>query len=273
MSSSFVINKIKLGTKMDSIQKIQVCVKTDIGFKREKNEDSYLIIDDETEFIDIKHYGRLFALADGMGGHAGGEVASKMACKGMTDYYSKTTNDQHGADYFSARLQDLKSTLYDVHHKIIEYGQDSREYEDMGTTLSVMALIKNRALIAHVGDSRIYRLRKNALEQLTEDHTFSQTFLRKGYITPEAASKHPFRHVMTQAVGQGIENILTKVEKVERGDTFLLCSDGLHDMISDMEIKDVLSKSFALKDKCSRLVAKALEMGGKDNVTVIVLQV
>ena len=273
MSSSFVINKIKLGTKMDSIQKIQVCVKTDIGFKREKNEDSYLIIDDETEFIDIKHYGRLFALADGMGGHAGGEVASKMACKGMTDYYSKTTNDQHGADYFSARLQDLKSTLYDVHHKIIEYGQDSREYEDMGTTLSVMALIKNRALIAHVGDSRIYRLRKNALEQLTEDHTFAQAFLRKGYITPEAASKHPFRHVMTQAVGQGIENILTKVEKVERGDTFLLCSDGLHDMISDMEIKDVLSKSFALKDKCSRLVAKALEMGGKDNVTVIVLQV
>ncbi len=78
---------------------------------------------------------------------------------------------------------------------------------------------------------------------------------------------------MTQAVGQGIENIFIKVEKVERGDTFLLCSDGLHDMISDTEIKDVLSKSYALKDKCNRLVAKALEMGGKDNVTVIVIQV
>jgi protein phosphatase len=258
---------------MDLIQRVKVCAKTDIGSKREKNEDSYLIIDDETEFIDIKHYGRLYVLADGMGGHPGGEVASKIACKGMTDYYSKTTNDQHGTDYFRARLQHLKSTLYDVNNKIIKFGQESREYEDMGTTLSVMVIIKNKALIAHVGDSRIYRLRGNFFEQLTEDHTFAQIFLQKGYITPKVASEHPIRHIMTQALGKGIEDIFLKMEKVKRGDAFLLCSDGLHDMLSDVKIKNILSKRCSVKDKCDRLIAKALEMGGKDNVTVIVIQV
>jgi protein phosphatase len=156
---------------------VNVCAKTDIGFKRKKNEDRFLIIEDAIEFNSIKRYGRLYALADGMGGHAGGEVASKMACQGMTDYYSKTMNDQHGTDFFKARLQHLRSTLWDVHNKIIEYGQVNGEYEDMGTTLSVMVLFKNRALIAHVGDSRIYRLRRNVLEQLTEDHTFANIFL------------------------------------------------------------------------------------------------
>jgi protein phosphatase len=238
---------------MDMIQKVKVCAKTDIGFKRENNEDRYLILDHESEFFNIKHYGRLYALADGMGGHAGGEVASKMACKGMTDYYSKTTNDSNGNDFIRARLQHLKSTLYAVHNKIIEYGQVTKEYEDMGTTLSVMVLIKNRALIAHVGDSRIYRLRRDLLEQLTEDHTFAQVFLQKGYITPETASKHSIRHVMTQAVGHGIEDMFLKMQMVEKGDIFLLCSDGLHDMLSDLEIKNVLSKSYALKDKCNRL--------------------
>ncbi len=258
---------------MDMIQKVKVCAKTDIGFKREKNEDSYLILDDATEFIDTKHFGRLYALADGMGGHTGGEIASKMACQGMADYYSEIENDHGDSNYFRVGLQHLKSTFYVIHNKIVEYGQVSKEYEDMGTTLSVLVLIKNRALIAHVGDSRIYRLHKNVLEQLTEDHTFAQIFLQKGYITPKVASEHPIRHIMTQALGKGIENIFLKLEKVKQGDTFLLCSDGLNDMLTDLEIKNVLSKSYALKDKCNGLVAKALEMGGKDNVTVIVVQV
>jgi serine/threonine protein phosphatase PrpC len=258
---------------MYGIQKVRVCAKTDIGFKREKNEDSLLIIDDQSELTDIKHYGRMYALADGMGGHTGGEIASKMACQGMTENYSGTTSNQHGTDYFRARLHHLKSTLYEVHNKIIEYGQNNRDYDDMGTTLSVMILFENRALIAHVGDSRIYRLRKNVLELLTEDHTFAQIFLQKGYITSKVASEHPIRHVLTQALGKGIEDIFLKMEIVKRGDTFLVCSDGLHDMLSDVEIEKILSKNYALNDKCDRLVASALDMGGKDNVTVIVIQV
>lgn len=252
---------------------MRVCAKTDIGIKREKNEDSFLIIDDQNESFDINHFGRMYALADGMGGHAGGEVASKMACEGMTGYYSGPKNDLDGAEYFKARLHNLKSTLYETHNKIVNYGRISSEYDDMGTTLSVIILFENRALIAHVGDSRIYRLRKNVLEQLTEDHTFAKIFLQKGYITPKVASEHPIRHVLTQAMGKGIEDIFLKMETVKRGDTYLLCSDGLHDMLSDVEINKILLKNYALKDKCDFLVSCALDMGGKDNVTVIVIEV
>lgn len=114
-----------------------------------------------------------------------------------------------------------------------------RLHEDMGTTLSVLILLKSKALIVHVGDSRIYRLRRDFFEQLTEDHTFAQAFLQKGFMTSEEASRHPTRHVMTQAVGRGIESIFHKTENVEQSDIFLLCSDGLYDMLPDIEIKDI----------------------------------
>jgi protein phosphatase len=143
----------------------------------------------------------------------------------------------------------------------------------MGTTLSVLLLLKEKALIAHVGDSRIYRLRRDFLEQLTEDHTFAQAFLQQGYMTSEEASRHPTRHVMTQAVGRGIESIFNKTENVEQGDIFLLCSDGLYDMLPDIEIKDILLENPKVSDQCDRLVERALDMGGKDNVTVMVIQV
>jgi serine/threonine protein phosphatase PrpC len=258
---------------MDITMNAQVCAETDIGLKREQNEDCYLIINRKTEDVDIQSDGMMFAVADGMGGHAGGEIASKMACQGMADYYSEKTDRPEGSDYFKARLGQLSSGIYNVHNKIIEYGRINREYEDMGTTLSVLVLTKNRALIAHVGDSRIYRLRQGFLEQLTEDHSMAQLFIEMGYLTPEKVANHPIRHVLSQAVGQGVENIFLKSEKVERGDTFLLCSDGLYDMVPDKEIRDILLNKPALNDKSSRLVARSLKRGGKDNVTVMVIQV
>lgn len=258
---------------MDITTNAQVCAETDIGLKREQNEDCYLIINRKTKDVDIQNNGMMFAVADGMGGHAGGEIASKMACQGMADYYSEKTDRPEGSGYFKAKLGHLKSSIYDVHNKIIEYGRINREFEDMGTTLSVLVLTKNKALIAHVGDSRIYRLRQDFLEQLTEDHSMAQLFIQMGYLTPEKVANHPIRHVMSQAVGQGVKSIFNKIEKVERGDTFLLCSDGLYDMVPDKEIRDILLNNPALNDKCGRLVARALKKGGKDNVTVIVIQV
>jgi serine/threonine protein phosphatase PrpC len=154
-----------------------------------------------------------------------------------------------------------------------DIGFNRENNEDMGTTLSVLILLNSKALIVHVGDSRIYRLRQNVLEQLTEDHTFAQAFLQKGYMTSAEATRHPTRHVMTQAVGRGIESIFHKTENVEKGDLFLLCSDGLYDMLPDIEIKDILLENPRATDKCDRLVASALDMGGKDNVTVMVIQV
>jgi protein phosphatase len=215
----------------------------------------------------------MFAIADGMGGHAGGEIASKMACRGMADYYSAKTDWPEGTGDFKARLETLRSYIDKVHNKIIDYGRINKEFEDMGTTLSVLVLTKSKALIAHVGDSRIYRLRQGFLEQLTEDHSMAQLFIQMGYITPEKVANHPIRHVLSQAVGQGVDDIFSCIENVERDDIFLLCSDGLFGMVPDNEIRDILYNNHDLNDKCSRLVARALKRGGKDNVTAMVVQV
>ncbi len=254
-------------------EKILVCIKTDIGLKREKNEDSFLVVDRPDQGRDIQRYGRMYVVADGMGGHAGGEIASKMACQGMTNYYSEDSDSLQGPNYLKARLRHMKSSIDKVHAKIIEYGRANKEYEDMGTTLSTLVLTKNKALIAHVGDSRIYRLRQGCLQQLTEDHTMAQLFIRMGYLTPEKVANHPIRHVMSQAVGQGIDDIFTRIENVEPDDIFMLCSDGLFGMVADEEIKEILLHYPAIKDQCRHLVTRALENGGKDNVTVMVVHV
>ena len=254
-------------------EKVQVCTQSDIGLKREKNEDSFLVVDHPGPGQDIQRYGRMYVIADGMGGHPGGEIASKIACQEMTQYYHANSDSPGGQDYFKLRLRHLKSCLYKVHDKIIEYGRANKEYEDMGTTLSTLVLTKNKALIAHVGDSRIYRLRQGRLQQLTEDHTMAQLFIRMGYLTPEKVAHHPIRHVMSQAVGQGIDDIFTLVEDVDRNDIFVLCSDGLFGMVSDEEIRDILLQHPAVKEQCRWLISTALKNGGRDKVTVMVVHV
>ncbi len=259
---------------MEVTRNAQVCMESDIGLKREQNEDTYLIVDHNTKDVDIQYYGTMYAVADGMGGHTGGEIASKMACQGLLEYYAENElAAQDTSDFYRARLRHLKTIIFNTHEKICKYSEQNSKYANMGTTLSVLVLIKNRALIAHVGDSRIYRLRRNSLEQMTQDHTMAQIFMELGHLSSETGSKHPSRHVLTQAVGQEIEVINSRIEKIKKGDIFLLCTDGLNDKLTDIEIKDILLSRSKLKDKCSRLVKKALKMGGKDNVTVIVVQV
>ena len=254
-------------------EKIQVCTQSDIGLKREKNEDSFLVVDQPGPGQDIQRHGRLYVVADGMGGHPGGEIASQIACRGMMDYYRANSDHRRKSDDLAARLKHLKASIYKVHDQIIEYGRTHKEFENMGTTLSALVLTKHKALIAHVGDSRIYRLRQGRLVQLTEDHTMAQLFIRMGYLTAEKVANHPIRHVMSQAVGQGIDDIFTRVEDVNGKDIFVLCSDGLFGMVSDEAIEDILLQHPAVKDQCRCLVAKALENGGRDNVTVMVVHV
>ena len=259
---------------MDFISDVKVCVESDIGLKREQNEDSFLIVDHSAINFNIQSYGLMFALADGMGGHAGGEVASKMACQGLIDYYSqKKVDNQATSDFYRDRSRLLRKIIHDIHERICEYGKKNSKYKDMGTTLSVLVLINNKALIAHIGDSRIYRMRRRCLEQLTEDHTLAEIFMQMGYLTPNDASTHPLRHVMTQVLGQQVEPIFNRIMKIRKGDIFVVCSDGLYDMVTDKEIRDILLNHPSLNDKCSRLVARALKRGGKDNITVMVVQV
>ncbi|MGB6010498.1 MAG: protein phosphatase 2C domain-containing protein [Desulfobacterales bacterium] len=259
---------------MEVTGNVKVCMESAIGLKRAQNQDTFLVVDHCTKDANVQYHGAMYAVADGMGGHAGGEVASRMACQGLLEYYAENElAAQDTPDFYRDRLRHLKTIIFKTHEKICEYGEQNSEYANMGTTLSVLVLIKNRALIAHVGDSRIYRFRRYSLEQMTQDHTMAQIFMELGHLSSETGSKHASRHVLTQAVGQEIEVINSRIEKIKKGDIFLLCSDGLNDKLTDTEIKDVLLSGAELKDKCSRLVKKALKMGGKDDVTVLVVQV
>jgi serine/threonine protein phosphatase PrpC len=150
-----------------------VYVKTEKGPMRRMNEDSYLVIDNKGEGNeDTSSRGTLFAVADGMGGQSGGGMASKMACEVLSDLYRQELSRQELMNP-NRNFKLLEKMIYSIHNKIQKYGEENKEYAHMGTTLSVLVLLNDLALIAHVGDSRIYRLRHGILEQLTEDHTMA----------------------------------------------------------------------------------------------------
>jgi serine/threonine protein phosphatase PrpC len=250
-----------------------VCVRTAKGVKRKHNEDSYRVIGGEAKNdYDTVRRGTMFAVADGMGGQRGDGIASKMACEGLSDYYSWKLSAQEPLRP-QRRLNLLEKVIYRIHNKIEKYGQENKAYAHMGTTLSVLLLVDNQALIAHVGDSRIYRLRRNHLEKLTENHTMAQLSVEMGYLRLQKGENHPLQHLLTQAVGEGVDEIQTRIEKVKAGDIFLLCTDGLYGILSEDEIKKTLWSDVANHSACDRLVGAALGQGGKDDVTVIVVQV
>jgi serine/threonine protein phosphatase PrpC len=170
-------------------------------------------------------------------------------------------------------LRHLKEIFWKAHGKIRGYASLNKLYPGMGTTLSVLLLHRDKALIAHVGDSRIYRLRNNVFEPLTEDDTLAQLSVEMGYIRPDEAANHPLRHLLSQSVGEGLEEVHTRTESVAEEDIFLLCSDGLHHMVTEDEIKEILQQSPVGSGLCDRLIDAALEKGGRDNVTVIVVRV
>ena len=209
-----------------TIRDISFCVKTDVGLKRATNEDSYQLVYDNEAGYDVDTFGRMFAVADGMGGHTGGEVASRIACEGLLDYYPGQLETGRNVDPVEAGLRRLEKVIWKIEKEIFRLSEEMPEYSHMGTTLSVLVLLKGHALIAHVGDSRIYRFRNGHLEQLTEDETMAQLSVEMGYLRPDEISGHPLSHVLIQALGQGIEEVHTRIEKIETGDIFLLCSDG-----------------------------------------------
>ena len=248
-----------------------VCAGTDTGLKRQCNEDSYLAAEGAAARIDIDRKGAVFAVADGMGGHPGGDVASRMAVQELAEVY-RLEDDDIRSDR-QALLAYLEKTIYAIHDHIQAYGRRHPEVAGLGTTLSVLVLAGGRALMAHVGDSRIYRLRGGRLEQMTSDHTLVGHFVEAGVMTVEEARKHPLRHVMMQAVGHGIEQVFTRVEALRPDDVFLLCSDGLHDMVPTEEIREILVSGSEHRHICRLLVEKALQHGGRDNVTVVAIRV
>ena len=225
-------------------------LRTDIGKLRKQNEDAAWF--DEARAV--------FAVADGMGGHLAGEVASRMAIEAV---------QRMAREYERPGIAALREAVACAHETILAHAQDHIECAGMGTTLSVLWLGENYAYIAHVGDSRIYRLREGSLTQITQDHSLVEELVRAGLITREQARTHPRRNIITRALGTHGENepdLL--VTDVQDGDVFLLCTDGLTGMVPDDEIERTL-RDCGIEAAADRLLALALDAGGRDNVTLI----
>ena len=223
-------------------------LRTDIGKLRKQNEDAAWF--DEQRAV--------FAVADGMGGHLAGEVASKMAI----DAVKRMASQNPG-------IAALKDAVAAAHQSIFERAQSHAECTGMGTTLSVLWRGQNYVYIAHVGDSRIYRLRDGQLEQITQDHYLVEELVRAGLITREQARTHSRRNIITRALGtHGDNEPDLLVTDVQEHDLFLLCTDGLTSMVSDEDIRKTLMEN-PLEAAADRLIAMALEAGGRDNVTLI----
>lgn len=228
-------------------------LRTDIGKLRKQNEDAAWF--DESRAV--------FAVADGMGGHLAGEVASRMAIEAVQRMAKD--NDVPG-------IAALRDAVAGAHETILTHAQSHIECAGMGTTLSVLWLSRSYAYIAHVGDSRIYRLRAGSLSQITQDHSLVEELVRAGLITREQARTHPRRNIITRALGTHGENepdLL--VTDVQDGDLFLLCTDGLTGMVTDAQIERILLEN-DMEAAADALLAAALDAGGRDNVTLILCE-
>jgi len=238
--------------------------KTDLGRIRENNEDKYeFFMPEDEDTLAIK--GAFYAVADGMGGHAAGQIASELALKtAIKAYYSDSSPILE--ESLRAAFQTSNALIYDVARTISERA-------GMGTTMTALVLRGEEVFTAHVGDSRCYRLRGGKLEQLTEDHTWVNEQVKRGLMSQEEAELSPFRNVITRSLGNtpSVEvDIISDELKIN--DVFLLCSDGLTSEVSDDEIRDVLVKSSPSKAAWD-LVELALDHGGRDNCTVLIVAI
>ncbi|MFT5525836.1 MAG: serine/threonine protein phosphatase PrpC [Pirellulaceae bacterium] len=233
---------------------------TDIGMRRANNQDSHiLVVADAQESWETR--GHVFMVADGMGAHAAGELASKLACEGIPTLYYKYHND--------SPPEALKRAIEETNAEVNRRGDANAEFDGMGTTTSVLAILPQGAFVGHVGDSRVYRLRSNTLEQLTFDHSLVWELRTAGEISPDNIPKN----VITRSLGPypKVQVDIEGPHPVELGDTFLLCSDGLSGEVEDDEIAAVLA-SLAPTEAAEFLINLANLRGGPDNITVIVVK-
>lgn len=226
---------------------------TDLGKKRSLNEDGYIA------------NGEIFAVADGMGGHRAGEIASALALDALRFGLAKKSKNT-----IENRLREaITRANKQVHDTAVR--EASRR--GMGTTLTVVLPIEDKLFIGHVGDSRLYRLRDGILKQITNDHSLVAQLVRAGQLKAEEAEVHPQRNIITRAIGSDREvEIDVFVEEVLPTDRYLLCSDGLTSMLNDNEITEVLRDKEDLEEACRELVEWANDRGGTDNITVVLFE-
>ncbi len=242
------------------------CGITDVGVKRDRNEDAFLINDDL----------RLYVVADGMGGHAGGEVASALAVNTVDEVLAATDIDVAPGDAHDpvdALRQRVALSVRKAGERILAWAASHPEFRGMGTTAVVLLIQGANAFIAHIGDSRLYAVRDGVIEQVTEDHSLVAQSIREGLMTAEQARTHRMRNVITKALGfeHGAEPDIT-VRALRRGDIFLLCTDGLSGKVEDAELCDHLLR-YDPQEAARQLVGLACARGGEDNITAIIVHV
>ena len=238
--------------------------KTDIGSLRERNEDSYYF--DETN--------RLFAIADGMSGHARGDIASRTALQVFEEWILETPNPASDLAPLN-RLTILEKLANDANQRVYNMGQESLQYQRMGTTLTAGFVTPTYLAYVHVGDSRLYVLHDDILTQITTDDSLVQKMIEKGEITPEEGRVHAKRNIITQAIGLTVEiSLASDIYPLAPGDIILACTDGLHDLITDdTETRNIISSAPTLEAASENLISRALAYGGTDNVTVLLSNV
>ncbi|MEE9472674.1 MAG: Stp1/IreP family PP2C-type Ser/Thr phosphatase [Acidimicrobiia bacterium] len=246
---------------------VRACGLSDVGQSRSHNEDCFA--------IDAEH--GLFLVADGMGGHGHGEVASQLAVEAIRHAMLQDDAQTGGANSPSAEgiqphAARLAAAFRVAHNSVVHAMREDSTLLGMGTTAVGCAIHGDIAAFAHVGDSRAYRLRDDELELVTEDHTWVNEQVMAGYLSADQARSHPLKSVVTRAIG-GDREITVDLREIEvrDGDLFLLCSDGLNAMLNDEDIHDYLAADGSLEEICHRLVDAANDRGGLDNITVLVL--
>ena len=237
--------------------KLRAAARSDVGLRRAANEDAFAL---------APALG-LYLVADGMGGHVAGQLASQLAANGTVDAFRKV------AERKAELTEKLRYCVAFANHHIYATAQEKPEVKGMGTTLVALLAGGGRLALAHVGDSRAYLVRGGRIRQLTDDHSLVAELVRRKELSAEDAKGHPHRHVLTRALGvrREVEADLAELTAAE-GDTVVLCSDGLTNHVSDDEIAKHAVASDDLDRNCAGLVALANDRGGEDNITVALVR-
>lgn len=253
-----------------TVPRVASCGLTHQGRIRENNEDAFI----------YDAAAGLVAVADGMGGHAAGEIASQTACEAIREFVEKSESNKAITwplvyrKEFSKEWNRLLGALSLANGRILKYAKEHQKYLGMGTTVVAGLLRDGRITYAHVGDSRLYHHADGVLTLLTEDHSWVQEQIRLGNLTPEQAEHHPLKNVVTRALGGAPQVYVDLAEKtLTPGEIYLFCTDGLTGAIPDAAIGAALGDGLPLEEKARTLVRLALEAGGPDNVTVFLIEV
>lgn len=252
-------------TTVAVVRSLEIATRSDIGLVRQGNEDNLFLAGED---MDLDGEGVLVGVADGMGGHNAGEVASQIAVETLNSYYQVKLPELSPEER-------LAETIRRANDRILETSNQNMDLQGLGTTLTALLLKGKEAYVGHVGDCRIYLWRRGELLQITNDHSLVQEAVREGILTPEQARVHPQRNIITRALGtQDSLDVDTMKLDVQPGDIFLLSSDGLHGLMEDNEIEEIIRLgNGSVENITEELIHTALEEGGTDNVTVVLVKV